>query len=223
MKKGAFTLAEVLIVLVILGIIASMTVPSLMQNTNQTVYVTGINKAFATLNNAISLASIENGESPGGGSNENANTNAQNVIDNVFAPVMKVSQKWDNAFQTQDGFLYVIDDGPMAADCGDIPQNANDVGTTTACFYVTVDVNGFAKRPNTITKNPYKDKIQDQFVLYLYRNGIAGDAAVTGPILRGDIKNKDSVDGTLPTTTAIDVKEGKCTGCGTEDKTQEEG
>ena len=46
--KG-FTLAEVLITLVIIGVIASMTIPTLMNNTNKQEYVSRLKKTYSTL------------------------------------------------------------------------------------------------------------------------------------------------------------------------------
>ena len=44
-----FTLAEVLITLVIIGVIASMTIPTLMNKTNKQEYVSRLKKAYSTL------------------------------------------------------------------------------------------------------------------------------------------------------------------------------
>src|SRR5574344_2252231 len=47
-KRTAFTLAEVLIVLGIIGIVASMTIPTLMNKVAKQEYVTGLRKAYST-------------------------------------------------------------------------------------------------------------------------------------------------------------------------------
>lgn len=54
MKKG-FTLAEVLITLAIIGVVAALTIPSVILNTNQTEYKTALKKAVSVLNQAVSL------------------------------------------------------------------------------------------------------------------------------------------------------------------------
>ncbi len=60
MKKG-FTLAEVLITLAIIGVVAALTIPSVILNTNQTEYKTALKKAVSVLNQAVSLElAIEN-------------------------------------------------------------------------------------------------------------------------------------------------------------------
>ena len=52
-KLFAFTLAEVLIVIGIIGIIAETTIPTLIDNTNKQVAVTQIKKITSIINNDI--------------------------------------------------------------------------------------------------------------------------------------------------------------------------
>ena len=52
-KQLAFTLAEVLITLVIIGVVAAMTVPSLMNNTNKKENIVRYKKAISTINQAL--------------------------------------------------------------------------------------------------------------------------------------------------------------------------
>ena len=61
MKNNAFTLAEVLITLVIIGIIASMTIPTLMNNTNKQEYVSRLKKTYSTLSKAANAVIAEHG------------------------------------------------------------------------------------------------------------------------------------------------------------------
>ena len=60
MKKG-FTLAEVLITLVIIGVVAAMTIPTIMAKYQEKVTVTKLLKTFALVNNAYQMAKIDNG------------------------------------------------------------------------------------------------------------------------------------------------------------------
>lgn len=55
MKKQGFTLAEVLITLTIIGVIATMTLPSLMTNTAEQQYKTGLKKGVNTLTEAAQM------------------------------------------------------------------------------------------------------------------------------------------------------------------------
>lgn len=55
MNKKGFTLAEVLITLAIIGIVAAMTIPTLVANFQKTQYVVGLKKAYAEFNQALLL------------------------------------------------------------------------------------------------------------------------------------------------------------------------
>ena len=59
--KKAFTMAEVLITLGIIGIVAAMTLPSLVQKYRERQYVTALKKAVSVLDNAYRLFLFQNG------------------------------------------------------------------------------------------------------------------------------------------------------------------
>lgn len=61
MKKG-FTLAEVLVTLVIIGVVAALTIPILVGKYQKSIYVTQLKKTYSTLQNAINLSIAENGD-----------------------------------------------------------------------------------------------------------------------------------------------------------------
>lgn len=60
-KESAFTLAEVLITLAVIGIVAAMTIPTLISNYQKTAYVTGIKKAYSQVNQALTMMTNDNG------------------------------------------------------------------------------------------------------------------------------------------------------------------
>lgn len=60
-RKIAFTLAEVLITIGIIGVVATMTLPSLIKNYRKVEIETGLKKSYNTLQNAIALSEIDNG------------------------------------------------------------------------------------------------------------------------------------------------------------------
>ena len=62
-KKG-FTLAEVLITLAIIGIVAALTIPSVISNYQQQEFKTGLKKAVSVLNEAIQTNIAQDGETP---------------------------------------------------------------------------------------------------------------------------------------------------------------
>lgn len=60
-KHAAFTLAEVLIVLGIIGIIAELTIPTLMTSFQQQSTVVKLKETYSILNNALGMAKVEYG------------------------------------------------------------------------------------------------------------------------------------------------------------------
>lgn len=61
MRFKGFTLAEMLITLSIIGIIASLTVPNLISSYQKTQFKSGLKKAHSTLTHAITMIERENG------------------------------------------------------------------------------------------------------------------------------------------------------------------
>lgn len=62
MKRHAFTLAEVLITLGIIGIVASMTLPGLVQKYRNKVVETRMMKFYSSINQAVKMAELEYGD-----------------------------------------------------------------------------------------------------------------------------------------------------------------
>jgi len=60
--KRAFTLAEVLIVLGIMGIVAALTMPSLIANHRKKIVTTRIQKFYTTINQAMDRAEVRHGQ-----------------------------------------------------------------------------------------------------------------------------------------------------------------
>ena len=60
-RKIAFTLAEVLITLGIIGVVAAMTLPTLIANYQEKVTVTKLKKAYSVLNSAYKMAVVQHG------------------------------------------------------------------------------------------------------------------------------------------------------------------
>ncbi|MCM1339969.1 MAG: type II secretion system GspH family protein [Muribaculaceae bacterium] len=64
--KAAFTLAEVLITLGIIGVVAAMTIPTIIANTHKRQYSTAFKKSISTLSNAARMAEAQYGFDFGG-------------------------------------------------------------------------------------------------------------------------------------------------------------
>lgn len=59
--QNGFTLAEVLITLAIIGIVATLTIPNLIQSYKKTVVETRLKRVYSLMNQAIRLSEIDNG------------------------------------------------------------------------------------------------------------------------------------------------------------------
>ena len=61
-KQSGFTLAEVLITLGIIGVVAAMTLPTLIQNYQKRVVETRLQKFYSNINQAVQLAELQYGD-----------------------------------------------------------------------------------------------------------------------------------------------------------------
>ena len=107
----AFTLAEVLITLAIIGVVAALSIPAVISNSQQQEFKTGLRKAVSVLNSAITMNMALDGESP----YDNANLFGylQKHM-SITASFTKLSDRfyiatWENsAFYTMDGMRFEL-------------------------------------------------------------------------------------------------------------------
>ena len=114
-RKIAFTLAEVLITLGIIGVVAAMTLPTLIQKHNNQVVATRLHKFYSVINQAVTMAEVDYGnkeywyEDLAGASIDKdgkpvAGTSPQEKWFNKYlAPYMKIS----STKLTNDGSLMI--------------------------------------------------------------------------------------------------------------------
>lgn len=170
-KYPAFTLAETLLTLMIIGVIASMTIPSLIKNTHQKETVSLLKKEYSTFTNAFDLA-VQNYGPPtiwGWGSSGNAigAMNGMKIMSqywNVerFCGTEKgcfpdVTYKyvngtaWLNVENTASRPKVKLSDGAVVHTYSQNAKCQMSVGTTESlkhvCGEILVDVNGY-KEPN---------------------------------------------------------------------------
>ncbi len=98
--KRGFTLAEVLITLAIIGVVAAISIPSVISNSQQQEFKTGLRKAVSVLNSAITMNMAIDGESP----YDNANLYGYLIR---HMSIIKTSKKTDyHTFTyTNDGYV----------------------------------------------------------------------------------------------------------------------
>ncbi len=92
--QKAFTLAEVLITLAIIGIVAALTIPTLVSKNEEKQLEAKKMKLLNTLTNALSLSVVQNG-SPDNWDLGGENTKPRVLFDKYLAPYIKVAKYCD--------------------------------------------------------------------------------------------------------------------------------
>lgn len=186
-SKFAFTLAEVLITLAIIGVVAAITIPSVMQSTQNAETIAKVKKAYATFSLAFQKAELDNGPVVDWGwTGADSDTGANNAL-TILAPYLNLTKKCgtstgcfpnvsykflNNAFdgnidssniydknQFNDGTLMAI--RVYSADCSSIKGTSLPLSNVCASF--RVDVNG-SKSPNQWG--------YDLFLFYITKYGV---------------------------------------------------
>ena len=121
-----FTLAEVLITLAIIGVVAALSIPAVISNSQQQEFKTGLRKAVSVLNSAISMNMALDGESP----YDNADTfnylkKHMSILKTTLRlPWTSKYKSWsgsvfsslnNGAFYTTDGMRFEFDDSTDAS------------------------------------------------------------------------------------------------------------
>jgi len=91
-SKCAFTLAEVLITLVIIGVIAALTIPNLMQKYTEQTTVKKVQKFYSNLSNAYSLAAKDNGFPSEWGLTGYSSDGVEKLYEILFNPYFKIAK-----------------------------------------------------------------------------------------------------------------------------------
>ncbi|MDD3236469.1 MAG: type II secretion system protein [Candidatus Gastranaerophilales bacterium] len=150
MKKG-FTLAEVLITLVIIGVIAALTIPALLNNTNNEEYRTAGKKAYATLNQALQQHYALTGED-WDELNDRCSSNSC-LYTEFFSKRMNIVSSMNPSSATAATGNHSYDDGELTMYGADGIAYTFDGGN-----WLYVDVNG-DKGPNQVSMST--DDIKD--------------------------------------------------------------
>ncbi len=87
MKKG-FTLAEVLITLAIIGVVASLTIPIVVKNYQKTQTITRLKKVYTNLHQVIEMSEIDNGAVSGW----DFTKSTQDFMSTYLIPYLKISK-----------------------------------------------------------------------------------------------------------------------------------
>ncbi len=179
-----FTLAEVLVTLAIIGVVAAMTVPTLMQNYQRKSYVTQLHKVYSEILQASSLYLTERNAV----NLKEAGLNSQDAANNFVATYFKIVQTCENSLSPcfSDSYNYIngssvnlSDNSMKAADSFVLASGAsvrplssfNSAAIEqTPIIGFFVDING-GNGPNIIGR--------DAFFMALYNNGIIDTTNIT--------------------------------------------
>ena len=179
MKKNGFTLAEVLITLVIIGVIAAMTIPTMINKTQEQENVVALKKAYSIMAQAFKLTEVKYGPI------DTWEWSSDNIIP-IFEKVsenLQIMYKGDNTTNTNcfpDSFKYLgastsntmlyskasarLSDGmSLRLEARGTNCNQTRGSITNICGIAIVDTNGNAA-PNLYGK--------DLFQFYVTKNGL---------------------------------------------------
>ena len=121
--KVAFTLAEVLITLGVIGVVAALTMPALIQNYRNQVVETRLKKFYSSMNQAISMSIKDNGDvetwsyfvsdkKDDDGNLVNRTDDNDSSFNNYLAPYLKIVDKKEvTDVKGQRRILYFFEDG----------------------------------------------------------------------------------------------------------------
>lgn len=157
-RHAGFTLAEVLITLGIIGVVAAMTIPTLMSNTGKSEFKTAYKKIISAVNQAVTMSVAIDYLDFGDAYSGTANTESiyrilQNKMQIAKTETATTNPEIDRMFKSTGGNNYTIffADGMVlsypksAANCTN--QRANERRSVCAAI---VDVNG-TKNPNKLS------------------------------------------------------------------------
>ena len=186
-KTTGFTLAEVLITLGIIGVVASLTIPVLMDKFEKQATIEGYKKAYSTLSNAVKMSETENGTIDGWDFPKTPDDNNELLafLKVYILPYLSISKKCELAtgcfasrktpYGTQVGVpssvQYVLNDGTAIAFYNIGFAHAP---TTAGKISIFVDING-SKKPNIMGKDVFSFLLAPKAATYY--NGGNGDLA----------------------------------------------
>ncbi len=177
-RYAAFTLAEVLITLGVIGIVAALTVPNLIQSSQEAQWVAGLQKFNTNLIQAVLLWKEETGCNDSVGvclASQNLSDNVASNFDQIgkFLKIAASANGTNTVDWLPETTLNYYGDNETSAGYGKVAHTGSNHkvyllqdGTTfsmdvdPAGFVITVDVNG-KKQPNRVGKDTFKIRIGD--------------------------------------------------------------
>lgn len=201
-QKG-FSLAEVLLVITILGVIASLTLPGLIYDVQEQQYETGWKKNFSAFSQMFEMLREDNGGTLAGLcadadelcmmnvykrylkilNNDTATTTDMlywhhldgSVVQMDGTPVIASANNW-----IDDSVSAILADGStMLVDHTNENCSSSLGGSINGCGLITIDINGF-KNPNTVGKDIYRIYVLNNGIVPGGYSGTQGDCSANG-------------------------------------------
>lgn len=165
-KKSGFTLAEVLITLGIIGVVAAMTIPTLMMNYQKQVWESKLKKTFSVATNACERMLIEENVSKVN-ETEVYGDLSNDSLRKYFKLMQDGSEVTASGDELCSGFSILLPDSAV------LYLTTDDSG-----FYFCTDVNGSGTRPNATGRDVFEFRL-DQNCAYDSSLGEGASAAAT--------------------------------------------
>ena len=185
-RKNAFTLAEMLITLFVIGIVAAMTLPTMITKYQKKQTVSTLQKRIATLQQAMKLSEAENGEAntwflPNNTHAENTKYFAEKYLFpyiktiNTSVPASDVC--WSNDTKTiggQSAYLFTSVKYPVSG-CATLVDGSSLyfwASDPTVEYHTKMytDINGHLKGPNMLGKDIFELTFNFNSGKFLYLN-----------------------------------------------------
>lgn len=193
--KKAFTLAEVLITLVIIGVIAAITVPTIIADANQKAFEARARKVYSTLTNAMTIAKSRGADFEFEVSND-SNQNMKDWYDKYLKALITMKTCYDKMGCWHEGDTRGLDGKVVYYNRPQIGVGANIITavlndgsfinidaygkasiynyfgtriTSKSGLVIFFDVNG-AKKPNVLGKDIFVAVFSENGVMPAYRD-----------------------------------------------------
>ena len=174
----AFTMAEVLITLGIIGIVAAMTLPALIQKQQTKSILVSLNKSYAELQNIVNLISNEHGEDIGNVIKLYDDEQTKNLFMKYYDNAKDCS---NNSCYKEDIIYYTYAGDKINITTGNTP-NSNYYfsknkfitkegrliifgGTNKHGRMISVDVNGPFKKPNAWGRDVFTFRVMEKQIM----------------------------------------------------------
>lgn len=167
-QKKAFTLAEVLITLGIIGVVASMTLPSVINNSARKKTTVQLKKAYTVLYNAVKMSEVKNGSSDYWNYKLGAKAFFEKylsdyiIVNKNTVSNSKIKYKWLNGTEcnetycTGNSYVIFLSDGSSLT--------ISDYRSLDNGKLVFIDTNGSGK-PNTFGKDLFAYTVRPKYGL----------------------------------------------------------